>query len=78
MFKAFTIVIFLGFMIPILVNMIDIIKINYRLATSNTKEKEQSIISLKRKARKILVLFFLLVVVMFLLFFLSRFFNSIS
>lgn len=56
-------------MIPIGVNMISIIRINYKSATYNLEENRQNKLIVKQKIKRIILLFALLIIVMFLSFF---------
>ena len=71
--KILTVIIFISFLVPVGINMIYIIKYNYK-----RKKWEEDVVGdkeLKRRVKRVVVLFFLLIVVMFLVFFLNHFFN---
>ena len=71
-FSFFTTLVFIAFMIPISINMIAIIKLNYKNIQGDVKVRKKT---LRSRIKKVVVLFSLLVVVMFLSFFLNYLFT---
>ena len=66
----FTAIIFVVFMVPISINMISIIKINYQNGNNITDRTKKV---LRNKIKKVILLSLLLVLIMFLTFFMNYF-----
>lgn len=70
-FSYFIAATFIAFMLPISINMIAIIKLNYKNDFSDEQMRKEV---LRSRIKKVIVLFSLLIVIMFLSFFLNYLF----